>query len=63
MHLEGFVWALAGECLAEASACALWGAPGGGRGTRGLGFERTVHPCMAAVLLGCAGRDALGEET
>ena len=46
------MWALEVECLAEAIEFVLLGAPGGSRGTRGLGFERPVHPFMAAVLLG-----------
>jgi hypothetical protein len=62
LHIDGFVWALAVEFLAEAIEWALLGAPGGGRGTSGLGVERTVHPFMAAVLWGFAGLDALRQE-
>jgi hypothetical protein len=31
-------------------------------GAGSLGFEGTMHALMAAMLLGCAGRDARGEE-
>src|SRR5687768_17326265 len=62
LHIEGFVWALEVECLAEAIECALLGAPRGGRGAGGLSFECTMHALMAAVLLGFAGLDEFRED-
>jgi hypothetical protein len=62
VQIAGFVWALAGECVAETIACALLGAPGGSRGTSGLGVERPVPPFLAAVWLRCTGLNALRQE-
>jgi hypothetical protein len=38
-------------------------ATGTSRGAGGLRFECTMHTLMAAIWLGLAGLDALGEET
>src|SRR5271154_2892445 len=59
-HLaERFVWTVIVEVVAEAvEAGLLVGERGGGR-VRGLGLERAMHALMPAILLGCAGLDAL----
>ena len=62
MHVECFVWAFKVECLAEAIECALLGTLSGGQGASSLGFERPVHPFIAAVLLGFTGVDELRQD-
>jgi hypothetical protein len=61
--IEGFRWALKVECLPEALEATLWRATGTSRGAGGLRCECMMQALMAAIVLGLAGRVALGEAT
>src|SRR2546430_8959830 len=62
-HVERLVRALEGELLAEAIKHALLSPPSAGGRACGFRLQPARHAFMAAVLLGCSGLDAFGEDT
>jgi hypothetical protein len=62
LHVERFMRAFEVKLLAEAVKLVLLGTAGLRWRAGGFGFERTMHPLMAAVLLWCTGFDAFWED-
>jgi hypothetical protein len=61
-HIEPLVRPLAVELLAQALTLELLSTPSAGGRAGGFRLHGAMPACMAAILLGCAGLEAFGED-